>query len=118
MVIKLKELRITPCKEWLVLFENGKLDAHKAFEEHGEQYGWLYAYSDYDLIAWEIENDCFNWEAFYLIAPCFCKESFKHNKSNWKDFSWKIAEYYSERFDRNTHNWKKDYSLNNIEYDN
>jgi len=111
MIIELSKLKITPCKKWLVLFdENKKLDVHEAFKNHGEEYAWLYKYSDYDLIAWEIENNCFNWEAFFLIVPYFSNETLR---SNWKDLSWLIAECYSERFDRNTHNWKKDYSYVN-----
>jgi len=79
MKIRLEKLRKVPCDTWLKLFDKeGKLDVHKAFQEHGEQYDWLYKNSDYDLIAWQVENECFNWERNWGAY-------FKHGSNNSKN---------------------------------
>jgi len=130
VIIERKELRKWICEEWLVLFKNGKLDVHKAFEEHVQKYEWLYMNSDYDLIAWQIQNNCFDWEENSWAVAQFCsrlldpklynwkKDSWvvaRHcpylldpKLYNWEDQSWAVARYCHEHFDSELYNWEKD----------
>jgi len=107
MIIELEKLTEAPSKELLVLFENGKLNVHLAFIEHGEAYKWLYAHSSYDLIAWEIENDCFNWEEHSCYLAQFCSSKFDKEKYNWKRDSWALAKYCYHLLAPQLYNWRK-----------
>jgi hypothetical protein len=93
-IIELDKLYKIPCKEWLERFENGKLDAHEAFKKYGEKYEWLYKNSNYDLIGWEIENNCFDWEKNSWAVAQFCKRKLDVNKYNWKDHYWAVRMFY------------------------
>jgi hypothetical protein len=96
-IVELKKLKKQPCYEWLQRFdEKGKIDAHRAFELYGEKYEWLYKNSNYDLISWEIENDCFDWQKHSWAVAQFCKKKLDINKYNWKEHYWAIAMYCPE----------------------
>jgi len=106
MIIELDKLRQVPCNKWLRLFEDGKLNVQKAFEDYGVQYAWLYKNSDYDLIAWEIENECFNWwKDSWLLAYC-CPDNLNPELFNWYEDSWAVAEHCAEHFDKDLFNWE------------
>ncbi|GIV45178.1 MAG: hypothetical protein KatS3mg035_2301 [Bacteroidia bacterium] len=106
-IVELKNLYQKPCEEWLKRFENGKIDAHETFKKYGQEYQWLYENSNYDLIGWEIENNCFDWKTYsWIIAKC-CPENFDADKYNWKGHSWAIAQYCPKNFDADRYNWER-----------
>ena len=107
-IIELNKLYRKPCKGWLERFENGKIDAHEAFKKYGEQYGWLYGHSNYDLIGWEIENKVFNWEQYSWAVAKYCSEYIDAKKYNWEKHSWVIAKYCPEHLDPDKYNWDED----------
>jgi len=130
-LVKLNELKRKPCDEWLKYFdENGVADAHKAFiVENVYPYNWLYKNSNIDLIAWEIENNCFNWiEHSWAVAKycpdkidpdkynwekngcyvaIYCPDKIDIEKFNWKDDSWVVAAYCPDKLDPEKFNWEK-----------
>jgi hypothetical protein len=105
-IIELSELGDLPCEEWLERFVDGKIDAHKAFKLYREEYKWLYKNSHYDLIGWEIENNCFDWKENSCYIAQFCPQYFDPNKYNWKYFSGEVAQYCPQYFDSKKFNWK------------
>ncbi|MCA1980099.1 MAG: hypothetical protein LDL10_00990 [Calditerrivibrio sp.] len=113
-IVEINKLYIAPCKDWIKrrreLVVNGKIDIHQAFIEYGEEYEWLYENSPYDLIGWEIENGCFNWEEHSQYVALFCPEYIPGNedKYNWEKNGKEIAEYCPKYFDKERFNWKKD----------
>ena len=104
-IIELSKLYKTPCKRWLRRFENGRIDAHEAFKVHGEEYVWLYNLSPYDLIGWEIEHDCFDWENHSWAVAMLCSEHLEPEKYNWMQDSWVVAQYCHEKIDPFRFNW-------------
>jgi len=106
MIIKLEKLRETPCNKWLKLFKEGELNVHEAFKEHGTQYEWLYKYSDYDLISWQIKNECFNWEEHSYLLPKHSPSKFDSDKFNWEKHSSHLAEYQPNLLDTERFNWE------------
>lgn len=105
-IIELSKLYKEPCERWFYRFIKGKIDAHKAFFEFGQEYEWLYKNSDYDLIGWQIENNVFYWEKYSWAVTKFCPENFNSEKFNWKDYSNYVAEYCPEKIDPTKFNWK------------
>jgi len=107
MIIKLDKLRKTPCENWLNLSdEEGNLDVQKAFEAYGSEYSWLYAHSDYDLIEWQIQNNCFDWETYsFIIAQC-CPKHFDKERFNWKKCSHHVVACCPQHFDKHLFNWE------------
>jgi len=107
-IIELEKLYKTPCKEWLKRFdEQGKLDAHQAFKKYMQQYEWLYKNSPYDLIGWEIENNCFDWKKnSWVVAKC-CPDKFDPERYNWQKSSWAVAKYCPEKLDPERYNWER-----------
>ncbi|GIV45179.1 MAG: hypothetical protein KatS3mg035_2302 [Bacteroidia bacterium] len=105
-IIELKKLYEKPCEEWLDRFDNGKIDAHEAFKKYNQEYQWLYENSDYDLIGWEIENNCFDWEKHSWAVAKFCPEKFDADKYNWKEHSAFVAIFCPGKFDAKRYNWK------------
>ena len=101
---------------WMVRFEGkNTLDVHRWFAEHWQEYEWLYEHSNYDLITWEIENNCFNWkDNSHVVAKC-CPDKLYHNRYNWKDYSWVVARYCPNEFNSKRYNWK-DHSWAVAEY--
>jgi len=84
MVIELENLTTVPCDEWRLRFDKkGKLNVHLAFIEHGEAYKWLYAHSSYDLIEWQIQNNCFDWEKYYWYAEKYCPNLIPSNRKKY-----------------------------------
>lgn len=104
-IVELSRFKKTPSDYWLGKFQDGKLDVHEAFKEY-EDYQWLYEDSDYDLVGWEIENNCFDWENNSWVIPVFCPEHFDVEKYNWKDFSPDVAKYAPELLDPQKYNWE------------
>jgi len=107
MIIELDKLKSEPCEEWLMRFESGTLDVQKAFKDYEEQYDWLYKYSDYDLIAWQIENGVFDWEEDSWLLAKHCPKYFNSELYNWKKDSWSVAQYRSYLLDPDKYNWKE-----------
>jgi len=107
VIIELDKLKREPCEYWLRLFEDGKLDVHQAFKEHYSQYDWLYDYSDYDLIAWQIENECFNWEKDSWAVAAHCSHLLDPKLYNWEDYSCHVAQFCSRLLDPERYNWEK-----------
>jgi len=107
MIIELENLTTVPCDEWRLRFENGKLNVHLAFIEHGQQYAWLYAHSSYDLIAWQIENNCFDWEENSCYVAQFCSRLLDKEKYNWKKDTWAVAKYCYHLLAPQLYNWRK-----------
>ncbi|MCA1980089.1 MAG: hypothetical protein LDL10_00940 [Calditerrivibrio sp.] len=105
-IVKLEKLYKRPCEKWLSRFKDGKIDAHDAFIKYGQEYEWLYENSPYDLIGWQIENNCFDWERFSWAVAEFCPEHFDKEKFNWKDCSMWVVEYCPEHFDPEKYNWE------------
>ena len=96
-IIELKNLRKTPCYDWLQRFDkDGKIDAHAAFLLYGNEYVFLYRYSNYDLIGWQIENNVFNWKAHSYYVASRCPENFDAEKYNWEEESIWVDEYCSQ----------------------
>jgi len=106
MIIELEKLRETPCRSWLRLFEDGKLNVYEAFEEYGQQYDWLYKYSDYDLIGWQVENKCFDWKGDSWLLAKYCPDKFDKHLYNWREYSWAVAEYCSQHLDKEKYKWE------------
>lgn len=106
-IIELKKLHATPCEEWLERFVNGKIDAHEAFKKYGEKYDWLYTFSDYDLVSWEVENGVFDWDKHSWAVAKFCPEYFDSNKFNWERDSWAVAMYCPDKLDPDRYNWER-----------
>ena len=106
-IVELDKLCETPCKRWLRRFENGRIDAHEAFKVHGEEYVWLYNLSPYDLIGWEIEHDCFDWENHSWAVAMLCSEHLDPEKYNWMQYSWVVAQYCSEKIDPERFDWDR-----------
>jgi len=109
MIVELDKLREIPCKDWLMLFdEEDKLNVHEAFKNHGQQYDWLYLNSDYDLIAWEIENNCFEWEYYSGFLAEHCPQYLDKEKYNWEKHSCYVAKYCFYLLDPELYNWNRD----------
>ena len=106
-IVELSKLYQEPCKIWLNRFKDGKIDAHDAFKKYGERYDWLYLNSPYDLIRWEIINDCFDWEKHSEYVPTYCPDLFNSEKYNWKDHSWAVAVYCPDKLNPDKFNWEK-----------
>jgi len=106
MIIELEKLRETPCEEWLVLFKKGILNVYEAFEKYGQQYTWLYNYSDYDLIGWQIENKLFDWEEDSWLLAKYCPHNFDKHLYNWERYSAHIVVHCLEHFDAELFNWE------------
>jgi len=99
-IIELNRLYEKPCDTWLERFnKKGRIDAHKAFIKYGERYDWLYQNSNYDLIAWEIENDCFDWEKHSWAVAQYCPEKLDPERFNWEEQSWAVAKYCPEKME-------------------
>lgn len=106
-IIKLSKLYKTPCKKWLKRFVDGKIDAHDAFKKYGEQYTWLYKNSPYDLIGWEIKNDCFDWVKHSWLVARHCQQYVDKEKYNWIEQSWAVAKFCSQYMDKDRYNWER-----------
>ena len=106
-IVHLHDCKQTPCKTWLERFENGQIDAHKAFKEHGAKYDWLYENTDIDLIGWEIENGVFDWKKHSWAVAMYCPQYFDPDKYNWEEYSWAVAEHCPEYFDPDKFNWEE-----------
>ena len=106
-IIELEKLYETPCAVWLKRFKNGRLNAHIAFLQYEERYEWLYNNSPYDLIGWEIQNNCFDWVKHSDYVAIYCPENFDPDRFNWRDYSWIIAKYAPIYFDPDRYNWAK-----------
>jgi len=107
-IININELYNLPCGKWADNFKNDVIDAHIAFIKYGEYYGWLYENSNYDLIAWEIENDCFDWYKYSKYVSEYCPYKFDPNRYNWEDHSWVVAKFCPDKLDTDKFNWKED----------
>lgn len=105
-IVELKKLYAIPCETWLLRFTDGKLDAHQAFRDYGEMYGWLYENSPYDLIGWEIDNNRFDWDRYSWAVAKYCPENLNDEQYNWKDYSHYVAVYCPERIDPERYNWR------------
>jgi hypothetical protein len=93
-IIELKNLTKTPCDKWIQRFDkDGKIDAHAAFLRYGTEYTFLYRYSNYDLIGWQIENNLFDWDAHSFIVAGFCPQHLDVKKYDWEEQSWAIDTY-------------------------
>lgn len=106
-IIEISKLYKKPCDAWLELFLNKKLDAHVAFKKHGEQYKWLYNFSPYDLIGWEIDNGVFDWERHSIYNAWFVPQYFDKEKYNWTKYSGTVILYSPQLFDASKFNWKE-----------
>ena len=106
-IIELDKLFEKPCDEWLDRFVDGKIDAHEAFKKYGSSYYWLYENSNYDLIGWEIENDCFDWENDSWAVAQYAPQHFDPEKYNWDRYSGAIVRYAPQYFDPEKFNWEK-----------
>ena len=104
-IIELDKLFANPCPKWAKLFVNGKIDAHEAFKKYKPEYEWLYENSNYDLIGWEIENGCFDWEKHSWAVAQYAPQYFDPEKYNWEDYSDYIVRYCPEYFDPEKYNW-------------
>ena len=109
-IIELNKLYKTPCESWLRRFVDGKLDAHEAFKKYGQQYLWLYNNSPYDLIGWEIDNDCFDWEKHSGAVAMLCPEYLDPERYNWDMCSSKVAAHCPDRIDPERFNWARNSS--------
>ena len=88
-IIELDKLSEIPVREWLKLSEDKKLDAHKVDIYKNQLYKWLYKNSQYDLIGWEIEHNCFDWENYSWAVAKYCPQHFVPEKYNWEKHSFK-----------------------------
>ena len=106
-IIELDKLYVKPCGDWPQKFVDGKLDAHVAFKKYGQDYAWLYENSPYDLIGWEIENDCFDWEKYSHYVAKYCPEHLDAEKFDWKRYGYYIAKYCPDKLEVEKYNWKE-----------
>jgi hypothetical protein len=106
-IVELDKLYKEPCESWKSLFRGGKVDAHDAFKKYGERYDWLYCHSPYDLIRWEILNNCFNWEEYSYYVVKYCPDMLDPLKYNWERDSRYVAEYCPEKLDPERYNWEE-----------
>jgi len=99
-IVSLDKLYTVPCcDKWFDRFVDGKIDAHKAFIEYGKEYHWLYENSPYDLVGWEVINDCFDWFSNSRYVAQYRPDFIEPNKHryNWKRHSWAVALYCPEK---------------------
>ena len=107
-IVELDKLRETPCSRYREYFVDGKADALELFRLEGEQYSWLYKYSDYDIIGFQIQHNIFNWEKDSWAVARFRPQYFDSQKYNWEDYSWAVAEFCPQHFDPEKYNWERD----------
>jgi hypothetical protein len=109
-LVKFDELKRNPCGEWHKYFdENGIANAHTAFiKENAYPYDWLYENTNIDLVRWELENNCFDWEKNSWAVVLYCLDKFDPEKFNWEKYSYCIAKYCPDKIDPDKYNWEKD----------
>ena len=108
-LVKLVELKQKPCEKWLKYFDkNGVADAHEAFiSEYDYPYTWLYENTNIDLISWEIENNCFDWENNSWVVAKYCPDKLDPDRFNWESASWAVVQFCPDKFDPDRFNWKR-----------
>ena len=106
-IVELDKLRLKPCHKYLKYFVDGKADALELFRLEGTQYGWLYKYSDYDIIGFEIQQGIFDWNEYSLYVAACCPQHFDTEKFNWEIYSRYVAACCPQHFDTEKFNWKK-----------
>jgi len=109
-ILYLEQCQKTPCKKYLSLFqkdEEGKLFVFidKVFAKFGHQYHWLYKNTNVDFVAWEIQQNKFDWKKNSWVIPMYCPQNFNEDKYNWEDYSNTIAIYAPELLNANKFNW-------------
>jgi len=109
-IIELDKLYKRPPEEWCNEFVDGKLDIYEEIKDHpfaDQILRTIHENSNYDVIGWMIENDCFDWENnSWVVAEC-CPERLDPKKFNWEDASWAVARCCPHLLDPKLFNWKK-----------
>ena len=134
-LFKMSDFSKPVCAKWEKIWlenqnEKEEIDLNFWFKHYEVDYHYIYEYNETkDLIGWQVDNNCFNWDKYFhnLLQYCpehfdsekynwgensdyvarYCPEHFDKNKYNWENFSWAIAQYCPEFFDSEKYNWEK-----------
>ena len=64
--------------------ENGVADVRKILNKVPAKYvyEWIYQNTNIDLIGWQIQNNCFDWDKYEWVVKKYCPEYIKYKPQN------------------------------------